>query len=477
MKRLGIIIGIGFLSGIIGAYVYQIIQPAPSSYSSNTSIASIPDASYTHYSSSVQSTPVDFVEASLKSTSSVVYIKTITETSYTQNNWWDWFFSNEGGTQPVVSSGSGVIYSANGYVVTNYHVVGNAEYTEVIFQKRSYKARVVGVDPSTDLAVLKIDATQLPAITLGISKNVQVGEWVIAVGNPFNLTSTVTAGIVSAKGRDINILKGQFPIESFIQTDAAINPGNSGGALVNTKGELIGINTAILSRTGAYNGYGFAIPVDIVKKVVDDILLYGEVQKAFIGADVVNIDDQLATQFKLTTYNGVMVSYVEKEGALEKAGIQKGDIILKIDNEPVYSTSEFNEKISYHHPGDKLQITYQRYDKLKDVQVVLTNQEGTTQLIKNKSTYNEFLGSDVEIVPKVERDRIGITHGIRIKKVKKGLLANLGIKEGFIVTDINQVKIETVNQFVQTLSQSKGRVIIEGIDDRGVKGYYSYYFR
>jgi S1-C subfamily serine protease len=294
----------------------------------------------------------------------VVFIQTVSSGGY-QNNWFDWYF-NFGTQQQVSSSGSGVIYSPNGYIITNNHVIEKAEKIEVIHEKKSYKAKVIGTDPSTDLALLKIETENLPAIKTGSSKNLQIGEWVLAVGNPFNLTSTVTAGIVSAKARNINVVNSQFPIESFIQTDAAINPGNSGGALVNVKGELIGINTAILSKTGSYTGYGFAVPVDIVNKVVKDLIKYGTVQKAFIGAEVTELNTNLMEKYKLDDLSGVMVNYIQKDGAAEKIGLKKGDIIFKLNDQPINSKSEFDEYLSYFNPGDKVKITFKNDSKLKE---------------------------------------------------------------------------------------------------------------
>ncbi|MCZ8214633.1 MAG: trypsin-like peptidase domain-containing protein, partial [Cyclobacteriaceae bacterium] len=293
----------------------------------------------------------------------MVYINSISKGVATS---WDWFF---GGTssQTQVSSGSGVIFTADGYIVTNNHVVASAERIEVIYNKRNYVAELVGTDPSTDLAVLKIEEKNLPAITLGNAKNVQVGEWVIAVGNPFSLSSTVTAGIVSAKGRRIGILEDKFPIESFIQTDAAINPGNSGGALVNKSGELVGINTAILSRTGSYTGYAFAVPVDIAKKVVDDLIKYGIVQKALMGGTVIEYDYATAKKYDLKTdvkqFNGVVLEKMEREGPAASAGLKPGDIITKVNGADINSKSAFEETLAYLYPGDKITVTYLRGNK------------------------------------------------------------------------------------------------------------------
>ena len=494
MKNILILMFVGFFSGISGAYTYHhfLVSPSveesliynPSSKSNKDLKLARHDSSYDATSSSGDersfkptTTRVigdDFAEASAKSTPSVVYIKTILENEYSGSSWLELFF--EGRTSQQVSSGSGVIYTTDGYIVTNNHVIDNATRIEVIHNKRTFDARVIGTDPSTDLAVLKIENENMPAIRLGNSRNLQVGEWVLAVGNPFNLTSTVTAGIVSAKGREINILKSNFPIESFIQTDAAINPGNSGGALVNRDGDLVGINTAILSRTGSYAGYGFAVPADIVKKVVDDIIRYGEVQKAFLGAEVVDLNDEIADQLKVNELNGVVISYLQRKGAAEKAGLQKGDIIIKIDQEPVDSRSDFEELISYRSPGDYINVFYKRDNKLNNVRLQLTNREGTTSLIIREVYESEKLGASLESVSQVEADLLDIQQGVKINSVEGGLFKRLGIDEGFVVTSINQRPISTPEELEEILTRIRGRVRIEGVNSKGVKGYYSYFF-
>ncbi len=417
--------------------------------------------------------PADFIQASKASTQSVVYIKTISQNRY-GSTWMDYFFG-EGASQSI-SSGSGVIYSEDGYVITNNHVVNDADRIEVIIGKMTYEATLVGADPSSDIAVLKVESDELPAIRFGSSRNVEVGEWVIAVGNPFNLTSTVTAGIVSAKGRELNIMKSIFPIESFIQTDAAINPGNSGGALVNLEGELIGINTAILSKTGSYAGYGFAVPSDIVKKVVDDIILYGEVQKAFIGAEVLDINADIAKKIGTDDYSGVVISYVQDDGAASKIGIQKGDILLKIENEPIESRSQFEEILSYHSPGDKISLVYKRNQKITSNNITLTNKEGTTALLKREIYTSRSLGADFEKVSKVERNLLNIEHGVRVLKVRSGLISQMDIEEGFIITDINKVPIKDPETLTDILTKIRGRVYVEGVNKRGRKEIHRYYF-
>lgn len=476
MKGTFRIIIVAFIAGVLGAYSFTLFTNKNGAIP-QTTFANNHSAEFTSYSSA---NPIslpensDFVTAAANSIQSVVYIKTISGSSYDQNNWWDWFFNQNPGKS--VSSGSGVIFSKDGYIITNNHVIEGAETIEVVHNKRSYIGEVIGVDPSTDLALVKIKGDNLPAVTLGKSKDLNIGEWVIAVGNPFNLTSTVTAGIVSAKGRNINILRDQFPIESFIQTDAAINPGNSGGALVNSRGELIGINTAILSRTGSYNGYGFAVPVDIVLKVVNDLIKYGEVQKAFFGGEVVNLDNEVVSKYGLNDYEGVLMSYIQPEGAAEKAGIKEGDIVLSIDGEIIESKSGFDEKIVHYKPGDKVNVKYKRNNNVKETTLTLTNREGTTSILKKATFSSDFLGADLEVVSKVERDKLGIKNGIRIKKVRTGLIRRLGIDEGFIITGVNKQNMENVDQLVKALENVKGRVIIEGMNNSGVRGYYSYIF-
>ena len=415
----------------------------------------------------------DFSQAAAKSTPSVVYIKTVSERQ-SRSSWLELFFEGRSGQQ--VSSGSGVIYTSNGYIVTNNHVIDHADKIEVIHEKYTYSAQIVGVDPSTDLAVLKVDADQLPEVTLGNSRDLQVGEWVLAVGNPFNLTSTVTAGIVSAKGRQINILRSNFPIESFIQTDAAINPGNSGGALVDKTGALVGINTAILSQTGSYAGYGFAVPVDIVRKVVDDIISYGEVQKAFFGAEVVDLTPRRARELNTDDLSGVVLSYLQRNGSAERASLQKGDIIKELGGERINSQSDFEELISYFSPGDEIDVTYIRGGKLSRTTLVFTNREGTTSLIERQLFRSSALGADLETVSQVEADLLKIRSGVKILRVTGGLVQRLNIEEGFIVTSINGRSIQNPSELEQILTRIRGKVRIEGVNERGMKGYYSFYF-
>lgn len=416
-----------------------------------------------------------FVEASEKSTPSVVFIKNFSGTDQRRYSIFDYFF----GTGPTqrVSTGSGVIISKDGYIITNNHVIDRAETIEVVHQRRTYPARLIGTDKNTDIAVLKVEADNLPAIQLGSSRDLRIGEWVIAVGNPFNLTSTVTAGIVSAKERQINILAGEFPLESFIQTDAPINPGNSGGALVNIKGELVGINTAILSRTGSYTGYGFAVPIDIAMKVSNDLIKYGEVQKAIPGVDVVEITPELAEEMKIGSLDGVIVTHVLRNGAADKAGLQRNDVITKIDGVNITGKGSFEEILSYYYPGDRIRVEFMRKNENKSAQLTLQNLEGGTGVIQREFFSSNLLGARLEAVNAIERDRLGIDYGIKISGMTRGFLRDLGLNNGFVLTQINGEPAknpETVGKYLENFS---GRLRLEGVSPSGQPFMQSYSIR
>lgn len=474
MKTVKIIV-ISCLAGFAGAFVciQLMVKPAsgneqqpgfervsfdsPATYPSTASPESVSPAE----------TPVDFSVAANKSIPSVVYINSISQgASY---SYWDLMFGG-GGTQTRVSSGSGVIFRPDGYIVTNNHVVGSAEKIEVIYNKRVYEAELVGTDPSTDLAVLKINAANLPAITLGTSKTLQVGEWVVAVGNPFSLSSTVTVGIVSAKGRRIGILEDKFPIESFIQTDAAINPGNSGGALVNKAGDLVGINTAILSRTGSYTGYAFAVPVDIARKVVDDLIKYGVVQKGFYGGSVVDYDYQYARKNSLGSnldFNGVLLESIEENGPAAQAGLKTGDIITKIDGIVVNSVSTFEEEISYRYPGDKISVTYLRDNKPTVATITLVNRNGNTEKVKRKIYTSKVMGAQLEATD----------YGVKVFKITEGYMKKLGVPENYTILSINRVKVNNPEDVIEFFEKYKGRVSLYGMNGAREVIPYSFMLR
>lgn len=411
---------------------------------------------------------VDFNVAATRAIPSVVYINSISQDA--SISYFDYIFGRTG-SQTRVSSGSGVIFRTDGYIVTNNHVVGSAEKIEVVYNKRVYEAELVGTDPSTDLAVIKINATNLPAITLGSAQALQVGEWVVAVGNPFSLSSTVTAGIVSAKGRRIGILEDKFPIESFIQTDAAINPGNSGGALVNKEGALVGINTAILSRTGSYTGYAFAVPVDIAKKVVDDLIRFGIVQKGFYGGSVVDYDYQYARKYKLgdvQNFIGIFLESVEDNGPAAQAGLKAGDIITKINDVTVNSVSTFEEEISYRYPGDKITITYERGGKAATTSLTLINRNGTTEKVKRKIFSSQVLGAQLE----------ASDYGVKVFKINnEGYMKRLGVPENYTIMYINRIKVKDPEEVIEFFEEYKGRVSLYGVNSAREEIPYNFTLR
>lgn len=364
------------------------------------------------------------------------------------------------------ASGSGVITSPEGYIVTNNHVVRDAQSVEVVLHDgRSYQAEVIGTDPSTDLAVLKIDEENLPFLPMGNSDNVLVGEWVLAVGNPFNLASTVTAGIVSAKARNIHILKDQTAIESFIQTDAAVNPGNSGGALVNSKGQLIGINTAIASPTGAYSGYSFAVPVEIVKKVIKDLMTHGIVQRAFLGVDMVGLNGEISRELGLEMSQGVYIDRTIEGGSAAEAGIQKGDVIVALDGKQLRNAAELTEYIGRKRPGDEVEATLVREGEEMTLPVNLRNHKGTTDLIRKQNTnIMESLGVELEGLSSKDLRQHNLKGGVRINRIGDGKIRQYtDIRPGFVITGLDNQRIESVEDLERILGNKQGGVMMEGV--------------
>ncbi len=426
---------------------------------------------------------LNFTVAAEKSIPAVVHVKTFYGTQPVNNAvpfdpFRDFFYGDRGyGNQrPQEASGSGVIISDDGYIVTNNHVVDNADKVEVTLDdKRDYIAKVIGTDPNTDLALLKIEGKDLPYLPYGNSDDVKVGQWVLAVGNPFNLNSTVTAGIVSAKARNINILPEQTAIESFIQTDAAVNPGNSGGALINTDGSLVGINSAIASNTGSYAGYSFAIPVNIVKKVMDDLLEYGSVQRGFIGVGIQDVDAKLADDKGLKSLKGVYINRLTDGGAAADAGLKVGDIITRVENAEVNSTPQLLEQIGRHRPGDKVNFTVVRDGEEMAMAVVLRNSANNTNLVK-ESTSDVFsmLGAEMTEPEAKELKDLGINNGVKISSLSPGKLRAAGIKEGFIIVSIDNKLMKSKEDVATALKTKKGGVLIEGIYPNGMRAYYGF---
>jgi len=377
--------------------------------------------------------------------------------------------------QARVGSGSGVIINSDGYIVTNNHVVDGADDIEVILDdNRVFKAKVIGTDPSTDIALLQIQARDLPTIPFVDSDEIEVGEWVLAVGNPFNLNSTVTAGIVSAKGRQINILPDQNAIESFIQTDAAINPGNSGGALVNLNGGLIGINTAIASPTGAYAGYGFAVPSNIVSKVVEDLLKYGKVQRGYLGLIIRSVDGNLAREEDLSVTTGVYVDSIVTNSAAGDAGIKVGDVITEVDGIEVSASAELLEIIGRHHPGDKVSLIVDRQGEELEFLVTLRNQEGEEKMYERSAIeILDVIGVELEEIDRKKARELDIGGGLRITKLYPGKLkSSTDIRVGFIITKVNGESVKTIDKFVKILDNTKGGVMLEGVYEDYPGTYY-----
>ena len=379
-----------------------------------------------------------------------------------------------------VGYGSGVVISPDGYIVTNNHVVEGASKIEVTFNdKHKRTATIIGNDPSTDLALIKVDAQDLEYLTFADSDKVRVGEWVLAVGNPFNLTSTVTAGIVSAKARNINILGDGSTIESFIQTDAAINPGNSGGALVNMDGDLVGINAAIASRTGSYEGYSFAIPSNIVKKVVEDFLQYGALQRAYIGVSIAEITEELARAKGIEVTSGVYVIDVHENGGAKSAGIKKDDIILSVNNITVNSNAQLIGVIGQYRPGDRVKVKLQRNGDIIEKEITLKNLEGTEEMHRDTdSFYNEVLGIRAQALPSSLKSELGINYGLKIVEVKEGIFKQKGITDDFIILSVNYQKVSSESDLKKALSSDRnGKTRIEGTNSTGTYNITFEFFR
>ncbi|MFA5326273.1 MAG: Do family serine endopeptidase [Prolixibacteraceae bacterium] len=432
---------------------------------------------YTSLPTAYSSELPDLTFAAETSVHSVVHIQVTQKGEYYgSNNIFDYFFGDRGYHQqrtPIRQGvGSGVIITSDGYIVTNNHVIEDADDISVVLNdKREFKAKLVGADPSTDIALIKIDATNLPLLKFSNSDNLKLGEWVLAVGNPFNLTSTVTAGIVSAKSRNIGINPDQMSIESFIQTDAAVNPGNSGGALVNTHGDLVGINTAIASQTGSYSGYSFAIPSNIAQKVVADLREYGEVQRALLNVNIGDVTAEVAKKYNLDKIEGVFVGRVQPGGAAEIAGIKDNDVIISIDGVPVNSSSELQEQISKHRPGDKVNVVVKRDNKKKPFNVTLRNKHGDTEIVKGDDP-DDIFGAKFAEVSDRDKGGLGISYGVKITDLGNGKFKDAGIKKGFIITQVNKSAVSEVNELKRIIKNSKGGILVEGIYPNGEVAYY-----
>ena len=465
---------VAVLGALVAIIVYaRIFQP-------RTTVVEVPaehSMRYVNLPSASSENTLDFTDAVANSIDAVVHVKTKMFREYQVNPLYEFFFGEQPRAEapPLLGFGSGVIISRDGYVVTNNHVIEDSdEIVVVLDNKKEYNARLIGTDPSTDVALLKVDAEDLAFLPFGNSDELRLGEWVLAIGNPFNLTSTVTAGIVSAKARNLPLNRAQeYSIESFIQTDAAVNPGNSGGALINTRGQLVGINTAIATRTGSFSGYSFAIPVTIVEKVVNDFIEYGAVQRAILGVEIRDVTAELAREENLDEIEGVFVAGVRDGGAAKEAGIRPKDIIIAIDNKRVNSMSELQEMVSKYRPGETVRVVIKRNGELKQYDLVLRNLEGSIGMVIGDDQL-ELLGATFAPLSEREKKSLGISNGIRVESVKQGKFRQLGIREGFVLTTVNKKPVSSVNDIASILNESEGGIIIEGMDRNGSKAYYAF---
>lgn len=473
MKKASGIFAASLLSAVFAIALYSqfiekpqptVVLPTQPEYSARTvSLANTTDS--------------DFTQAAEMTVNAVVHVKTAFERRTTSP--FDLFFGNPNGTSQVIrGAGSGVILTDDGFIITNNHVVADAENIVVALNDgREFQAKVVGTDPTTDIALIKVSEEGLPFITFSNSDEVKVGQWVLAVGNPFNLTSTVTAGIVSAKGRNIGIIPSRTAIESFIQTDAAVNPGNSGGALVNTAGELIGINTAISTHTGSFEGYSFAVPSNIASKVVEDLINYGAVQRAFIGVDIGDVTPVNAEELGLDVTSGVYVGGLLQTGAAAAAGIEVGDVIIKVDGDEVKGTTELQEKIGRKRPGDYVTLSVNREGTEQDFRVELRNMQGTTDVItRDDLNFMAGLGAQLEDLDPKEKRRLGLRYGVKVEKVKGGKFEKAGIPEGFVITKMNNRNVtstDEIEKLTQQLRPGDG-VLIQGYLPNGRPDYFAF---
>lgn len=428
---------------------------------------------------------IDLTDAADKSVHAVVHIKSTqnskTKTVRRMPDIYDFFFGDGMGreqtirTQPRVGFGSGVILSKDGYIVTNNHVITDAdEITVTLNDNRTLPARLVGTDENTDLALIKVESdTDLEFLPVGDSDALKIGEWVLAVGNPFNLTSTVTAGIVSAKARSLGVYNGG--IESFIQTDAAINQGNSGGALVNARGELVGINAVLSSPTGSYAGYGFAIPVSIMTKVVSDLKEFGTVQRAVLGIIGGTVTSDLSQEKDLGTVEGVYVSELVADGAAQAAGIEVGDVIVGVDGKKVKTMAEMQEELAKHLPGDKIDVKLLRNKKEKNINVELKNVQGNTNVVKNVDL--DILGAEFKELSDKEKKQYNIGYGLKVVDIHDGLFQQFGLKKGIVITKVNSMPVKTVDDLQKIVKQANSSseqvLFISAVTPSGRRVYYS----
>lgn len=463
------------LGATIALFAYTRIMGKPSVViSKDSSSVEVQGAKAFLTSMQMQEGQIDFTYAAEQTVHGVVHVHTKAMMGQPDNPIMEWFYGDRYSRPREVSGyGSGVIISGDGYIITNNHVVENAESVDVTLNdKRTFTAQVIGRDPSSDIALIKIKADNLPYIKYGDSEQLRLGEWVLAVGNPFNLTSTVTAGIISAKGRSFTLPDGTYRIESYIQTDAALNMGNSGGALVNTKGLLVGITSAIISPNGAYAGNSFAIPVTIVKKVVDDLKEFGEVQRALIGVNIRDVVSDDADKQKLSEVKGVLVTGIIEDGSAEAAGLKENDVIVKFDGLDVSTTSELQEQVGKRRPGDKATVTYLRNGKETTVPIIMKNVAGNTSIVTAGMGGDIVYGAKLESLGSTEKRSYNVDYGVKVLELNAGKFKDIGMPRGYIILSINGKKVKSPSDVRQFSNNESNLKSIGGIQpDGGILNY------
>ena len=421
----------------------------------------------------------DLTYAAESAVDAVVYVEVTVarQQQYQIDPFFEYFFGSpgRGRQQEMKGSGSGVIIRPDGYIVTNNHVVSGAtKVTVTLNNNSSYDATIIGTDPVTDVALIKIDAQGLPTIEMGDSDALRLGEWVLAIGSPLgdSLRGTITAGIVSAKGRTMTN-DGTFKIESFIQTDAAVNPGNSGGALVNKKGELVGINTAIVSQTGAYSGYSFAVPVNIVRKIVGDLIDFGTVKRAKLGVTMGTVNDEIAKDLKLSSPKGVYINEVMKGSAAEKAGIKSKDVVISIDGTEIATASALQEKVNSYHPGDKASFVVIRDGQKKEIEVTFMGDAEKTGTVDIDGSI-AFYGSKIKTASEETLARLGLKKGVEVVSLGEGKMLSAGASEGFVILYVNETPVSTADEVVAIARKAKRGIFIEGVTASGKSSYFAF---
>ena len=468
------------LSAGVAAGIVKAATPSADAATTTTTSYSIDGAAYRTVNLAENDYP-DFTYAAESAVDAVVFVKVTikTQQQYYIDPFFKFFFGDQlpqTQEREQQGSGSGVIIRGDGYIVTNNHVVQGATKVEVTLNNNKvYEAKVIGTDPVTDVALLKIEADGLPIVPFADSDQLRLGEWVLAIGSPLGeqLRGTITAGIVSAKGRSMPNYNGEFRIESFIQTDAAVNPGNSGGALVNKKGELVGINTAIVSQTGSYSGYSFAVPSNIVKKVVGDLIDFGSVKRARLGVAMSPVTEKISEELKLSSLEGVYINEVAKGGAADKAGVKEGDILLKVDETLIKSPSALQEKVNSYHPGDKATLTVIRGGKNLELQVEFQGSDAKTGTVDEDGAV-AFYGGKLREAPKEKLEMLGLKKGVEIVSAGSGVLANAGASDGFIILYVNDQPVSNPQDVLNIAKKSRRAIYVEGVDSVGKKGFFGF---